>query len=57
MKKTALGILALSGLALTLIPAVLVFTGSLSNQAHKTFMAIGMLLWFAIAPFWIKRAQ
>ncbi|MCB9274214.1 MAG: hypothetical protein H6564_09255 [Lewinellaceae bacterium] len=57
MKKTALGILALSGLALTLIPPVLVFTGSLSNQAQKTFMAIGMLLWFAIAPFWIKRAQ
>ncbi len=57
MKRTLLGILAISGLALTLLPSVLVFTGALSGPANKVLMAVGMLLWFAAAPFWIGREK
>lgn len=57
MKRIILGLLALIGLILTLIPSLFVFAGTLSAQTNKTLMAIGMLLWFIVAPFWIKRAQ
>lgn len=57
MKKTLIGIIALSGLALTLIPSILVFTGALSAPTNKVLMAAGMLLWFTTAPFWIRRQQ
>jgi len=57
MKRILLGLLALSGLALTLIPSTLVFAGEISAQANKILMAAGMLLWFAVAPFWIRRAR
>ncbi len=55
MKRTLLGILAFAGLALTLIPSVFVFTGTLPIETNKMLMAAGMLLWFVVAPFWIRR--
>lgn len=57
MKRTMLGLLAFAGLILTLLPSVFVFTGTISLQTNKMLMGIGMLLWFIVAPFWIKRAQ
>lgn len=57
MKRTALGICALAGLLLTLLPSILVFAAVISAQTNKILMAGGMLLWFALAPFWIKRAR
>ncbi|MCB0564175.1 MAG: hypothetical protein KDD01_07345 [Phaeodactylibacter sp.] len=57
MKRTILGILALSGLLLTLLPSTLVFAGVISAPVNKILMAVGMLLWFTMAPFWIKRAK
>ncbi|MCB0548980.1 MAG: hypothetical protein KDD19_15480 [Phaeodactylibacter sp.] len=57
MKRILVGILALSGLALTLIPSVLVFAGAISTQTNKVLMAAGMLLWFTMGPFWIRRAK
>lgn len=56
MKRIVLGLLAFGGLALTLIPSMLVFTGAISPQTNKWLMALGMLIWFAVAPFWIRRA-
>ncbi|MCO6487614.1 MAG: hypothetical protein J5I98_04305 [Phaeodactylibacter sp.] len=56
MKRIILGILAVSGLALTLIPSMLVFAGAISTPTNKAMMAAGTLLWFATAPFWIRRA-
>ncbi|MCB0555008.1 MAG: hypothetical protein KDD02_15770 [Phaeodactylibacter sp.] len=57
MKRTLLGIFALSGLILTLLPSMLVFADVISAQTNKVLMALGMLLWFTLAPFWIKRAR
>ncbi len=52
--KILLAILAITGLALTLIPAILVFTGKIEFATHKQLMFAGFLLWFAVAPFWMK---
>lgn len=43
------------GLALTVVPAFLVLTGSLTWRTHAVLMAVGALLWFATAPFWMVR--
>lgn len=56
MKRIISGILAFTGLALTLLPSVLFFYGAISMQANKVLMATGMLLWFAATPFRIRRA-
>lgn len=57
MKRILLGILAISGLALTLVPSMLVFAGVISGPTNKALMGVGMLLWFMMAPFWIRRAE
>ncbi|MCB0529571.1 MAG: hypothetical protein H6565_12090 [Lewinellaceae bacterium] len=57
MKRTLLGLLAFAGLLLTLVPSLFVFSGSLSPETNKSLMAAGMLLWFVVAPFWIKRSR
>ena len=41
------------GLGLTVVPAFLVFSGKLTWHTHATLMAIGALLWFVTAPFWM----
>lgn len=51
MKKILLSIVAFAGLTLTLIPSLLVFSGSMPTQTNKMLMGIGMLLWFGAAPF------
>jgi len=43
------------GLALTVVPAVLVFLGTISWSTHAMLMAIGAVLWFATAPFWLGK--
>ncbi|MFH5833680.1 hypothetical protein ACG2F4_06415 [Halalkalibaculum sp. DA3122] len=50
-------ILSLTGLALTLLPSVLVFLQELSLEDHKLYMIFGMVLWFITAPFWVKEQE
>jgi len=47
----ALGILALG---LTILPPILFAAGSIENNTMKAAMIVGMLLWFATAPKWMK---
>ena len=44
------------GLALTVVPAALVFLAGMEWETHATLMAIGTALWFATAPFWMREA-
>ena len=44
--KNIYGLIAIAGLALTLIPSILVFTGAMTNATHKWLMTLGMILWF-----------
>lgn len=47
---------SLLGLALTVVPAFLVFAGTLSWGTHATLMLVGTVLWFASAPYAMRGA-
>ena len=47
-------IASLVGLGLTVVPACLVFAGALSWHLHAVLMAVGTVVWFAAAPFWMR---
>ena len=51
-----LKLLSAAGLALTIVPAVLVFLNGLPWETHAALMGVGTVLWFATAPFWMKDA-
>ena len=53
--KLVLKTLSFLGLALTAIPAFLVFGGVITWNTHANLMFIGMLLWFGTAPFWMGK--
>jgi high-affinity Fe2+/Pb2+ permease len=53
-KKLILQIVSFTGLAISFVPAFLVFQGMLSKDAYLRLMMVGMLLWFGSAVFWIK---
>jgi len=52
--KPVLVTLSLVGLALTVVPAFLVFAGAITWLQHASAMMAGAVLWFATAPFWMK---
>lgn len=43
------------GLAVSVLPAFLVFGGMVSKQTHAHLMLLGMAMWFGTAIFWIRR--
>lgn len=49
--------LSLIGLALTLLPSILVFRGDISLETHRTLMFVGTLLWLTTAPFWLGKGD
>ena len=51
--ETILKLLSALGLALTVVPAFLVFGGVVSWETHATLMVVGMVVWFLTAPFWM----
>jgi len=54
MRKMAI-FLSLLGLGLTLLPSFFVLYGLLGWKVHTQLMFAGMLLWFALAPVWMKK--
>lgn len=55
--KLLLKILSVIGLALTAIPGFMVWSGAMAWRTHAQLMFVGMVLWFATAPFWMNREQ
>lgn len=53
MRKVLITI-SVIGLMLTIIPSILVFTQNMTMDTHKQLMAVGMIMWFGTAVFWIK---
>lgn len=43
------------GLALTIVPSLLVFTGQMDFQTNKTLILVGTILWFVTAPLCIGK--
>ncbi len=57
MITTVAKLLSYAGLALTLVPSLLVFAGSIAFQLHKQLMLVGAILWFATTPFWLGKER
>ena len=55
--KTFLKILSYGGLALTILPSLLVLTGRMEFENHYQWTLAGTILWFATAPFWIDKKK
>ena len=53
--KLLLKLISFIGLVLTVVPAFLVFAGTIDLSMHKNLMLAGTLLWFIPAPFWMSR--
>ena len=53
---TLLKLLSAVGLALTIVPAALVFLAGMDWDTHALLMGVGTALWFATAPFWMRDA-
>jgi len=51
--KLILKLFSYLSLALTIIPAVLVFNKNMSIDTYKHLILIGSLAWFVSAPFWM----
>lgn len=54
MKTKILKSVSYTGLALSIVPALLAFAGVIEQQLQFNLMIAGMLLWFGTAIFWIK---
>jgi hypothetical protein len=46
---------AYAALLATVVPSMLVFSGTIEIGTHKVIMAAGMILWFVTAPFFTGR--
>lgn len=55
--KLLLQIISYLGLGLSIIPAILVFQGSIDSATCKTLMALGTLMWFTTAPSWMNKSE
>lgn len=53
MLKTVLIILSLGSLLLIIIFATLVFEGSMTPSAFKTWTIVASLVWFITSPWWL----
>lgn len=49
-----LRLVSYSGLAISFLPALLVFQGMMAKETYFQLLLVGMLLWFGTAIFWIK---
>jgi len=47
-------LLSYCGLALSIVPALLVFEGTIAKDLYLNLMVGGMLLWFCTAVLWIR---
>jgi hypothetical protein len=53
--KHILQVISFAGLALSIIPAFLVYGRMLSMEIYMQLLNVGMLMWFGTAFFWIKK--
>lgn len=52
--KTILRTISYIGLAFTVIPATLVYSGAIDYPLYLNLILLGTVLWFGSAVFWIK---
>jgi len=55
--KTVLRLVSYLGLALSVIPPLLLWAGRIEMSTNRVLLNVGMCLWFGTAIFWIKREK
>jgi len=55
--KNALRFVSYLGLALSIIPPLLLWAGKLDLSTNYLLLNIGMVLWFGTSIFWVKKHQ
>jgi hypothetical protein len=55
--KTVSKLISFLGLVLTVAPSFFVLAGRIDWSLHSKLMLAGMILWFATAPFWMKKSS
>ena len=55
--KSFIKLISYIGLALTIIPAFLVFNGKITLEFSKWLMLIGTIIWFLSAPTWMNKNE
>ena len=50
-------LMAVAGLALTLVPPILFYAGTMTEEQMKLFMFIGTLIWFSGAIPWLGKKK
>jgi len=55
--KSLIKLISYFGLALTIIPAFLVFNGKITLEFSKWLMLIGTIVWFLSAPTWMNKNE
>lgn len=53
--KILLKIASFAGLALSIVPPILLFLGKMEMGSMKLWMGAGMVVWMLTAPFWINK--
>ena len=53
--KRLLIVVSFISLAMTIVPAFLVFTQRISMEQNKLLMLIGTIGWFVTAPYWMRK--
>lgn len=52
--KTALQLMAVLGLILTIVPSFFVLYGKITWTLHVQLMFLGMIIWFVSSPLLVK---
>jgi len=53
--RVILQVISLSGLLMTIVPPILFFTDKISHAQQNVYMAIGTMIWFISAFFWLGK--
>ncbi len=54
--KQLIKIVSILGLALTLLPSILLFQEVISANLCKQLMLLGTVMWFTTAPSWMNKS-
>ena len=55
MMTTVLRAISVGACLATLLPSILMLTGSISHEQAKAIMLLATIVWFAATPFWMDR--
>ncbi|MCA9731838.1 MAG: hypothetical protein H6696_06620 [Deferribacteres bacterium] len=55
--KAVIKLISYVGLILTIVPSLLVFSGTITLDMCKWLMLLGTIIWFVSAPTWMNQTS